>query len=661
MFRCLSLSSLLLLAACARPASEVTLPSLGAVTLDTTQGIPVEPYQGALNCDAMPDAGVQFVDATESWNLGEFGEQVTGNRLAVADLDGDGYPDLVVHAVTSNKREVADAGTRIVRMLMNRPTPDGQRRQFVDATDWGLFQVRDEQTTDKRSAQLVAFGDVDNDGDLDAFSGTYVDPTKPTTDPGDRSEILLNDGTGHFTLAPPTDSRPTATQLWPTTGATFTDVDRDGKLDLFVGFFYEYYGRTYNGIQAQLYKGLGTGEFLFDTDAAGLHTDSNGFAAGTNSRPAYGVTACDLDDDGSPELLVSAYGRQWNLLYQNDGTGHFTEVGQASGFAGDSDANYQDNEFFRCWCVQYPSDSRCANVTPPDVQCPNPAGANWGAGTDDQPWRNNGNTFTTFCADIDGDGKNDLYNAEIHHWWAGEGSDSSQLLKNTSSGGALSFDRPGNAATGMAWPHLGLDWNEGGLMASGGDFDNDGRMDVVVAASDYPAQYSLLFLQQPDGTFRESGEAAGLHHPCASGLAVADFDRDGDLDVIVGSGTARDCRQLWSKNEVHLYENQGAPGKSVELKLDGDGTTANRSAIGAKVTVTAGGRTFTREVQSSYGHMAIENDMVVHVGLGACPAADSVTVRWPDAQGTTGSWTRVPAGTPVELKMGDPRMYRAMK
>lgn len=642
-------------ASCLRTAPETSLP-VGAVIIDDTivPGTDVTCSQSP----APPDGGL-FLDTTEAWNLGKFGLKVTGNRLTAADLDNDGYPDLVVHAVYGNARQaidVPDGGKRLVYQLMNRPTPDGMHRQFVDETGNGLFQVRGGSTTQYRGAHLAVFGDVDNDGDLDAFSGSYNDVTQPMTDTTDRSEIALNDGTGHFTLAAPSGSRPAT--MMPTTSATFTDADRDGRLDLFVGHWYEYYGQTYNGMQAQLFKGAGSGDFFDVTGASNLTTTRDGFEQGTNHRPAYGVTSCDLDDDGAPELLISAYGRQWNLLYRNDGTGRFVEDGQASGFAGDSKLEPKDNEFFKCWCVGNPGSPKCMGVAAPSVVCPNPPGRNWNDGVDDAPWRNNGNTFTTWCGDVDGDGKNELYNAEIHHWWAGSSSDSSELLVNQSTPGTVRFSRPGNAATGMAWPHPTSDWNEGGLMAAGGDLDNDGRVDVIAAASDYADQYGLVFHQKDDGKFENVADAWRLKHACASGLAIADFDRDGDLDVVVGSGTARDCSAIWKANEVHLYENQSQGTSWLLLRLRGDGTTTNRSAIGAKVTVKAGGKTMTREVGGGYGHFGMQNDLVLHFGLAGCSGADEVSIRWPDSKGTVQKFPKVPGNRFIELRQGDPKFYR---
>ena len=570
-----------------------------------------------------------FTKRTDEWGLAT----VTGNRLVAVDLDGDDYPDLVVHSVTTNAngRDPLDGGTpKLMHVLMNRPGPNGGRT-FVDETVASGYGTPRDGGAGLRSAQLVVAADVDNDGDLDLFSGSYTDNSKVKSPPApadtDRSEILLNDGSGKFSLGPKLE--PNASLGLPTSAATFADVDRDGQIDLFVVGWYQSYGTSYVGTQARLQLGQGDGSFVENTANAGLLTDEVGFDEGTNHRPAYGTTSCDVDGDGDMDLLVSAYGRQFNQLYLNDGAGNFWDAGKDTGFAGDENVDFSDNQMFLCWCTTSNAPECPANPQP-IISCDN---AGWSS-FDEKPWRNNGNTFATACSDITGDGVMDLYNAEIHHFWAGEGSDSSQLLVGDVSSGQIHFNRPGNDATGMVWPHPTPGWNEGGLMAAAADLDNDGRDDVLVAASDYPDQYGLIFHQKDDGTFEEVGESWGLHHPCASGLAVADFDRDGDLDVVVGSGTARDCGKIWSDNFVHFYENDASDkGKWLAVRLKGK-AGVNAAAIGARVTVSAGPESIMKEVGGGYGHFGMQNDLVLFFGVGACEKVD-VSVRWPDGALTT--------------------------
>lgn len=597
-------------------------------------------------CDAHATSGAPtFTQRSAAWGLGG----VTGNRLVAADLDGDDYPDLLVHSLSTNTRDPLDGGVpKLTRVLMNRPGPSGGRT-FVDETvASGYGATRDGATNALRSAHLVVSADVDNDGDLDLFSGTFTDNKKvqspPTPGDEDRSEVLLNDGKGHFTLGPKLE--PHASTGLPTSGASFADVNRDGKIDLFVVGWYESYGTSYIGTQARLHLGNGDGTFTEVTDSAGLTTDDYGLEQGTNHRPAYGATSCDVDGDGDMDLLVSAYGRQWNLLYVNDGSGKFVEQGQASGFAGDDNHDFSDNQMFLCYCTTS-SDPACPANPQPIISCQN---TGWSA-NDSLPWRNNGNTFSTVCADVTGDGTLDLYNAEIRHFWAGQSSDPSALLVGDVASGSIKYTRPPLAEKGLAWPHPTSGWNEGGLMAAAVDLENDGRSEVLVASSDYADQYLWVFHQKADGSFEEKGEAYGLHHPCASGLAVADFDRDGDQDVVVGSGTARDCGKIWKANEVHFYESDASTkGKWLEVKLRG-GAGSNGAAIGARVTVDAGGTKMVREVGGGYGHFGMQNDLVLHFGVGACEAV-GVEVRWPDSASSVESRGVVATGALAEVVQG---------
>ena len=292
---------------CLSTASKTQFESVGTVTvnarlkpLQNPDEVKQVPGTDPIACAAQ-DGGTLFIDATDAWNLGKDGLNLVGNRLTVADLDGDGYPDLVVHAVSSNARQSLDGGKRLVWQLMNRPTADGRYRTFVDESGNGLFDVLGGSTTQYRSAQLAVFGDVDNDGDLDAFSGTYTDPTKPETDPGDRSEILLNDGNGHFTIAPESATTPLPNRADAHHQRHLHRRRPRRPLDVFVGNWYEAYGDSYLGVQARLFHGARRGPVHRRHRRAATCTPTpRGYAAFTNHRPAYGVTACDLDDDGAP-------------------------------------------------------------------------------------------------------------------------------------------------------------------------------------------------------------------------------------------------------------------------------------------------------------------------------------------------------------------------
>jgi hypothetical protein len=584
--------------------------------------------------------GPYFKDVTKEWGLDPSGLAIAGIRLASADLDGDGFPDLVVHDLGTNNRDDPGASPprRYKSLLLSEARPGGGRR-FRDVTlESGLTAIRGGGVG--RATHFAIFADVDNDGALDLFTGTYVnaDPKATPKDPGDRSEVMLGDGKGKLKLAAQSDLY--SKEMRSTTSAAFLDYDRDGVVDLFVGNWYEVYGYL-PAVQSRLYRGVGDGTFVDVTDKLGLTTlRDKGFAEGQNSRPVYGVTACDVDGDGDPDVLLSAYGRQWNQLWRNDGD-RFVDVGRASGFAGDEITDYKDNEFYRCYCKT----SGACSADPPKSSCG--SGASWTPGVDDQPWRLNGNTFTTICGDVDNDGDLDLFNAEIRHWHIGVSSDPSQLLVN---GGKtpLAFERPGNAKTGLARTHATADWNEGDISAAFLDFDSDGRLDILLMDSDYPDTHSWLFRQKPDGTFEEISKAAGIDHDRGQEVTVADFDGDGDLDVVMGQSSARGGPKV---PQVYFYENlvgQRANWLKVRLRGSGQGG-ANRAAIGAWVRVEAGGVKQLREVDGGHGHFGLQNDLVLHFGLGESCEVERLEVRWPDRAGSRSSFSGVRANYTVEI------------
>jgi enediyne biosynthesis protein E4 len=592
-------------------------------------------------CDAHAVQGVTtFSDTTDAWGL----VGVAGGRVMSGDVNGDGYADLLVHGFAPNTRETV-GGAKLTYLLINEAAGDG--RVFVDRTYESGFAVpADGSTTELKASHLAVLADVDNDGDLDIFSGTYSElpAAIPATEADlDRSEMYLNDGAGNFTRL--ADSGVAFEDPRRTSGGTFTDVNRDGVIDLFVGVHY-----SATGVMQAPALYLGNGDGTFEDVTKEWNVDSE-------KRATFAVTSCDLDDDGSPELLMSAYARGPDVLYTYDGA-EFNDVGEDAGTAFDENRDYTDNQNFLCWCTVNDGDGACDSAAEPQVQCPTPAGAAWAASETKDP-RLGGNTFTTVCHDIDGDGKLDLYNAEIAHWWAGQSSDKSNVLYNkTESPGQLAFSHADRAEMGLEVPHVGVDWNEGGIVALAADLDGDARSDIYLGASDYPDQFGWLFRQKEDKSFEEVGEAVGFHHPCAVGVTAADFDRDGDLDVVVASGTARDCAEIWDTNEIHIYENGGeAKSNWLAIRLAGDGTTANAAAIGARVKVTAGEVTQVQELQSGYGHFGLQNDTSLFFALGDCNAAATVEIVWPDQARSSSVFEAVTGGRMIELRQGDDTVH----
>jgi hypothetical protein len=570
---------------------------------------------------------------------------VIGIRVSSADLDGDGLPDLIFHLAGVQTRDDLSMKTFDRRVFMNKGGT------FVDATaESGLLDSRDGPMTGRLGA-LSVFADVDNDGDIDMFEGVYSDGTAKAPATDDKSEIMLNDGKGHFTFA---DRSGPSTHVVPTAAASFADIDKDGAIDL---FYTTWYGiGSSEGAGSYLFMGDGSGAFADVSKASGLLRPATGgtiqaMMAGKNRKPAYGSTICDIDNDGDQDILVSSYGRAYNELWRND-SGTFTEVGFGTTFAADDDLKYQDNEFYHCWCAQ--NAGMCpASVPMPKIDCTN---FSWTPGVDDQAPRLGGNNFTTACADLDNDGDLDLIHAGIKHWHIGESADTSQILRNDLDKGSLSFARLPNSDKTLQRVHTTSDWNEGDIVVGAFDFDNDGKKDVYLGSSDYPDTYGWLFHQNADGSFTNVADASGVKHYHAVAFASVDIDGDGDLDLVVATSGAR-CSgdpKCPTTPTAKVYRNVvGDTRNSIKVRLHGGGLGASNAAgIGARVSVTAGGVTQVQEVSGGYGTFGVQHDTVLTFGLGDACTVDKLEVKWPNADGTVESFEAVQANYLVDVTEG---------
>jgi hypothetical protein len=150
------------------------------------------------------------------------------------------------------------------------------------------------------------------------------------------------------------------------------------------------------------------------------------------------------------------------------------------------------------------------------------------------------------------------------------------------------------------------------------DFDNDGWKDILLVQSDYEDTHMWMWRQTSPDQFEEVSDAAGMNQPWPSGLAIADFDLDGDLDVITGSSTARSGTP-WTTHETHFYENQQGGNYVRFVGLP----------VGAKVEINAGGQYQMAEVNGGYGTFGIVNDTVAQFGLGDVCMVDTVDVTLP--------------------------------
>jgi hypothetical protein len=226
---------------------------------------------------------------------------------------------------------------------------------------------------------------------------------------------------------------------------------------------------------------------------------------------------------------------------------------------------------------------------------------------------------------------------EIVHSDVGDNSDPSELLLNTGET-EIRFERPGPEATGITRNEESPFWDRGDMTGTVFDFDNDGWQDVFIGSAEYAGTRGWLYRQSAPGLFEELSTDDFFLHYRAHGMTVADFDRDGDLDIIVGHSRHRcegfEDTECMPTTQVRFYENVfGDQNNWLQVQLEGTGGV-NKSAIGTRVEVTAGGVTQTQEVEGGHGRFGLQRDSTLHFGLAKNCEAE-VKVIWPDGSRST--------------------------
>jgi enediyne biosynthesis protein E4 len=225
----------------------------------------------------------------------------------------------------------------------------------------------------------------------------------------------------------------------------------------------------------------------------------------------------------------------------------------------------------------------------------------------------------TAVGDYDGDGRLDILKTNF--------SDDTVSLYRNLGGGQF---EDATARAGISGNTRFLGWGAGLV-----DLDNDGWKDIfLVNGHIYPEVHSwfprlhykdrkVVYRNLGNGRYTEVSEQSGpgvMLERSARGCAFGDFDNDGDLDVVVNN--INDLPSLLRNDLKH-----GSAGNHW-IKIKCVGTTSNRTAIGARVRVTSGGRTQMDEVQSGGSYIS-QNDLRLHFGLGSAASVDRVEVRWP--------------------------------
>ncbi len=436
--------------------------------------------------------------------------------------------------------------------------------------------------------QGVCAGDIDNDGYVDIFITQW-------------GQNVLYHNQGNGTFRDETQARGLASPKtrW-STGCAFVDFNRDGALDLVVAHYIEFdpAATPHPGEKSQCeWKGLpvicgprglpGETISLYENDGHGHFTDVSDRMHITTPKDYYCFSplVADFDNDGWPDIYVACDSTASLYFHNLKGKG-FEEIGVQAGVAYNEEGREQ---------------------------------AGMGA----------------TAADFTHDGRLDIFKTNF-------ADDTHTFYRND---GNNNFT-DATIDTGLAVNTRYLGWGTAAI-----DIDNDGWKDLILANGHvYPEvdtghtgehfkQKRLLYWNRRDGQFYDLSPLAGSGIAAAHssrGLAIGDLDNDGNEEiVIVNMGEAPSLL----KNVAPTL------GHSILIRAL---TATNRDAIGARVTVTAGGQKQIDEVRSGGSYIS-QSDFRLHFGLGKAISAD-VSIRWPD--GSVENFPGVAAGQIVTIQQG---------
>ena len=524
------------------------------------RSLPGETGPGFRLVDVTRNAGIDF-----NHNNGGYGDKLLpetlGSGCAFLDYDNDGWTDiLLVNGMDWKKPGPAKKGAPQHRSRTTlRLYKNNRNGTFTDVTRKAGLDV-------EMYGMGVAVGDYNNDGFADIFISCVG-----------QSRLFQNTGKGTFVDV--TQKSGLGKRLGFSTSALWVDYDRDGLLDLFVcnyvkwsiqhDIFCSIDGKhksyctpeAYRGETCWLFHNKGDGTFEDVTATSGIFDSSS---------KSLGVAMLDSNADGWPDLLV-ANDTQPNKLYRNLHNGKFRDVALEAGLAFSADGK-----------------------------------ARAGMGVDVGDFDNSGKpgiVITNFDNEMIG-----LYRAT-------KAGDYTDVAISAGVGGAsrrtLGF--------GCGFADLNLDGFLD-LIAVNGHIDDTVRN----VRRDVPyAQPPLLFLNEGEGRFEDvAGEVGGgfAVPKVARGLAYGDYDRDGDIDVLLTT----------NNGPAYLFRNdQLAGNRSIRFHLVG--TKSNRDGIGAVVRISHGGQSQMRMIRSGSSYLS-QSELAAVFGVGSRDRIERVVIEWPSGR-----------------------------
>ena len=490
-----------------------------------------------------------FADVTQETGLGG----VVASRLYAVDFNNDGHTDLVTLPEHYSQAEF---------------------HQFLPAQKvWKKIPSPFEGNGVVR-ASFLAFADFDKDGINDVVVATFNQKTELSPHPLRLFRGHLEQGPYKLREVPGAFPQ----HIDPVSSLALLDYDLDGHLDVYVGNWYDGRRTPARPIPDRLYKG---NVFTFKDGTYFLEGElkySRPHEQYLNATPTSGVSVCDVNRDGYPDILTANSSGFGNRLWVSQGKDNgFQDKGVSSGYAFDQEGNFS--------------------------------------------LRGGGNSTFSKCADYNNDGMMDVAVGEIVMSYDSNSRDVSGILTGFAVEPSIKFFRRNYYRDdGSQLNHRG---DRRGVWL---DYNNDGLSDLLIDNSGFPPHSRLvLFQQESDHGFLDQSEQLGIDVLNPSGSISIDLDHDGNMDFITGQVSTRK-HEL--KKRLYAFKNKH-PIQGTVYRFYLRGKKSNVQGLGGTVILRSNKRFYRQAVDNLYGSFPSQNEEGIRFALPPNEKLQFVEVHWP--------------------------------
>lgn len=492
----------------------------------------------------------RFQDSTKEWGL----DNLKALRIYAVDWNNDGHTDLVTLKNYYDHPNFFRFDNKVGRFIPVKQSPLHH-------------DVR---------ASFLSFVDLNKDGILDLITITLNQKSELTPRPIEIYQGLKVDNSIVY------KRRYSFKKPMATSSIGITDINMDGLIDLYIGNWFSFKENEEPLTSPdRIFFGSKDGFSFIDQSylikEVGIKKDKKFI----NALPTFGVSICDMDQNGFPDILTASSSRFKNRMWMNLSSSkgpterRLLDQGEISGVAYDQEKSFGKNH--------------------------------------------GGNSFYLNCADYNNDGIIDLALGELFYAFDEESQDRSSIL----TGSTLDFP-PKFIRTEYHKDDGSGRWGQGDRNAIWKDLSGDGLLDLIIENSGIPPYSRLVFFEQEkDHSFTDNAKKYGLDLLNPSGVITIDVDNDGDFDIISGQSKQRDNK---IKDKVYAFKNLHH-NKSIKIFLRAK--KANARGLGSTVVLKTNQRSQRRINHTINGATPsqIEEGLIFNLKKGE--TVENLTIRWP--------------------------------